>query len=163
MLNPPPQVFDGVSWGPAHFLHQATTDSSDTKIPKQHSDDLDRPIPFESDSDAGDRENVTCEAKNVLAVRLRGFWSFLSAIVPHRFAWLHQTKERTLRRNRRRHVGYVDLNQRSRNCDIWPQNTIERLLCCWERDSCALELNWSSIFGRLIINVIATDMFPAQR
>jgi hypothetical protein len=156
-------VFKEASWGPAHFLHQATTDSSDNKTPKQYIIDPDQPLPFEGDSDAGDRENVGCHAETVLGARLRGFWSWLSAIVPHRFHWLHQTKERSLRRNQRRHVGYLDLNQSSQNYDIWPQTSTESLLCFWENGNCAHELSWSSLFGRLIINAVATDMFPAHR
>jgi hypothetical protein len=118
------------------------------------------------DADADMEVAVDCSSGTFSTPRLRGFWTFLSSMVPERFQWSLQTHERALRRNERRHVGYLDLNQPSTNHDLWPQHSMENLLSLWEDSETDIipstEIDWPSKFGRLITNVVATDLFAGH-
>jgi hypothetical protein len=87
-------------------------------------------------------------------------------MVPDRFQWSPQKQERALRRNEKRHVGYLDLNQHSTNYDLWPQHSMENLISLWEGSETdvipSTEIDWPSKFGRLITNVVATDLFAGH-
>jgi hypothetical protein len=88
-------------------------------------------------------------------------------MVPSQFNWELQTEERSLRRDKRRHAGYVDLNQSALNRDMWPQNSFSALLLgckatnAYGNMSALAEIPPSPMLGRLLAGVVETEMFPA--
>jgi len=62
---------------------------------------------------------------------------------------------------------HLDLNQASANCDIWPQSSLSGLLGIWgsgwsDQDIPTMELGGPKRLGMMIMNAVATDMFPAN-
>jgi hypothetical protein len=108
--------------------------------------------------------------KDVNQGRLRNQWQLLTAMEPAMFSWTFQTEERALKRDEIRHAARVDFNQTSANQDIWPQTSLSDILLPWDiqgpNASCKStfgELPSPQKLGRLITNLVSTDMFPAER
>jgi hypothetical protein len=93
-------------------------------------------------------------------------------MLPSDFNWKPQTRAGAKRRDVRRHTGFLDLNQRSHDKDIWPQTASSAFLYPVKsetryrvekvRPALLSEVYEPSEVGRLVMNVVATDSFPSQ-
>lgn len=118
--------------------------------------------------------SIGCTARDFHHVRLRRQWEMMTCMHSKMFGWTYQTKEQAHRRDNLKHAGRTDYNQHSPNQDIWPQTSISALLKLWEfvRNEESIEQESKPWFdelssgwklGRLIANIVSTDLFPAQR
>ncbi|KIM22270.1 hypothetical protein M408DRAFT_28820 [Serendipita vermifera MAFF 305830] len=103
----------------------------------------------------------------VLDARTRNQWNFVATMKPARFQWRHQTPKRALRRDRRRHTSYLDLNQSARNEDLWPQVAGPPFLSFENADTAGYLLEFvyeqslSCLIGRRLVGLVQTEAFPA--
>jgi hypothetical protein len=116
---------------------------------------------------------VGCIGRDIRHERLRRQWEMITAMYSARSSWNYQTDEQARRRDDLKHAGRTDYNQESLNQDIWPQTSMASLLKMWESTepdeyteiepmSWFDELSNPRKVGRLIANIVATDLFPVQ-
>ncbi|KIM27706.1 hypothetical protein M408DRAFT_24354 [Serendipita vermifera MAFF 305830] len=115
-----------------------------------------------------DPMSIVFRKDTALDLRTRLQWNFLATMKPSRTQWRRQIPERALRRDRRRHTGFWDLNQSARNQDLWPQVASPPILSFNNVDASLLllpsahEQSWSCIIGRRLVDLIQTEAFPAH-
>ncbi|KIM21477.1 hypothetical protein M408DRAFT_333437 [Serendipita vermifera MAFF 305830] len=120
--------------------------------------------PFDS---IPEETSIVCRHQGVLDPRTRAQWNLLATVMPKLFNWRRQTAEGSSRRDRRRHAGYLDLNQSALNQDMWPQVAGPPFMSFNEsRDGLLVnsvhEQIWPSLIGRRLIDLVQTEAFPAH-
>jgi hypothetical protein len=164
------KVFEGVDWEDLLFS-AGRTDSTPEYGRDFRTDHNARVMEIRaSGRTESESASLQCLGKDVNQSRLRNQWQLLTAMEPAMFGWTFQTEERALKRDELRHTGPVNFNQTSAYQDIWPQTFLSDILLPWDvQGSDALykstfgELPGSQKLGRLITNLVSTDMFPAER
>ena len=116
--------------------------------------------------------DVRCIGRDVRLDRLRRQWELIISMYSVRFLWTYQTDEQARRRDDLKHAGRTDYNQTSSNLDLWPQTSMAALLKIWEfTEESPNHINYMHWFdevsdpqkvGRLIANIVSTDLFPAR-
>jgi hypothetical protein len=120
-----------------------------------------------------DSFTIGCVGRDVRHERLRRQWEMITSMHSTSFCWTYQTDEKARRRDDLKHAGRTDYNQESLNQDIWPQTTTASLLRMWEatdpdeytgKDPSIWfdELSNPRKVGRLVANIVATDLFPVR-
>jgi hypothetical protein len=116
---------------------------------------------------------VKCFGRDIRHDRLRRQWELITSMHSARFGWKYQTDEQARRRDDLKHAGRIDYNQSGSNIDLWPQTSMAALLKIWEFTEW-LEykntepMHWPDELsnpwkvGRLIVNIVATDLFPVR-
>jgi hypothetical protein len=88
------------------------------------------------------------------------------------FLWVPQKEENAINSDQTEQTGTLDFNRASLNEDSWSQSSISALLRVWDfgdhykyslSKPVAEELPYSRRLGRLIANVVSTNLFPVEQ
>ena len=154
-------MFSGFNWDHEAFHPNSGTSTSDHSTANL------------SDPTIKDERNayIRCISSDLLQPRLRHQWHLLTAMQPDDFRWISQTEEDAIKSDQMERNGTLDFNHASLNEDIWSQYSISALLRVWDfgdhykhslSKPVAEELPYSCRLGRLIANVVSTNLFPVK-
>jgi hypothetical protein len=110
---------------------------------------------------------VVHRSKRVAQPRARGQWSLLASLSSYPLTWEPQMDSHHIDGGSSDHGGFLDLNQQALNHDIWSQTSLSALLShrtateTYDPLSTVGEVGLSQMLGRLLANVVGTEMFPA--
>jgi hypothetical protein len=164
------QIFSGVDWEDLLF-DRATTDSEQGTARDRHNA---RAMEIKANNmKASESIAVECIGRNIQHDRWRRQWELIISMYSARFGWNYQTDEQARRRDDLKHAGRTDYSQASSNLDLWPQTSMAALLKIWEFTEHVgymekEQMHWLDELsnpwkvGRLIANIVATDLFPVR-